>query len=74
MAKEMVCSRCGTKAKPKTRVKGGMGTEIVLWLLFIVPGVIYSIWRLTTKTKVCPACESEELVPPDSPVGQKLAS
>ena len=74
MAKAMLCRRCGTEAKPKTQVKGNVLTELVLWLFFLLPGLIYSIWRLTTKTKVCPACGSEELVPPDSPVGRQMSS
>lgn len=46
--------------------------ELFLFLLFIVPGLIYGVWRLTTKRKICPACGSVDLVPVNSPVGRKL--
>lgn len=34
--------------------------EVFLWLLLIVPGFIYSLWRLTTKTKVYPKCGARD--------------
>ena len=43
--------------------------EIILWLFLIVPGVIYSLWRLTTRAKACPACGTPSLVPLNSPMG-----
>ena len=46
--------------------------EIVLWCLLILPGLIYSLWRVTTRSDVCRACGSSELVPATSPVGKKL--
>lgn len=61
------CMRCGTEGPPKTRTNGSILIEIVLWLMFLVPGIIYSIWRLTTRRRVCAACGSEQLVPIGSP-------
>lgn len=68
----LVCSRCGTVGEPKTVTKGTFLVEILLWLLFCLPGVIYTAWRLTTRGKACSSCGSENLVPVDSPVGKKL--
>lgn len=73
MATEMICSRCGARGQPKNRVKGSFLIEVVLWLCFLVPGLIYSIWRLTSKAKVCPTCGAEAMIPLNSPMGQKLA-
>lgn len=71
--KEMVCARCGTVGKPKQRARGSFGVEVVMWLLLIVPGIIYSAWRSFSGTiKTCRACRSEELVPLDSPRGKQL--
>jgi hypothetical protein len=61
------CMTCGTDGEPKTETRGSIVIEIVLWLMFIVPGLIYSIWRLTTKRPVCRACGSATLVPYDAP-------
>ena len=41
-------------------------------MFFIVPGLIYSIWRQSSYHKACPVCGSSSLIPVDSPVGQKL--
>lgn len=72
MTEARVCTTCGTQGIPKTRVKGSIGTEIILWICCLLPGLIYSVWRLTTKEKVCPSCQSNTLVPIDSPVGRRI--
>jgi hypothetical protein len=70
---EIICLQCGSVSKRAVRtIQGSFLLECFLWLLFILPGVIYSVWRLTTKAKVCPACSSREIVPLESPMGQKL--
>ena len=73
MAREMVCVRCGTVGKPKQKVKGSFLLEAALWLMLIIPGIFYSLWRSFGGTlKVCRSCGSEELVPTDSPRGREL--
>lgn len=61
------CMTCGTDDFSKVRTRGSIWIEIILWLCFLVPGLIYSVWRLTTKREVCRACGSETIVPPDAP-------
>ena len=68
-----VCKQCGTVAEPKSDTPGSFLIEVVLWLCFLVPGLIYSLWRLSRRRLVCPACGSGELVPVDTPVGRALA-
>jgi hypothetical protein len=68
-----VCKECGTVAKPRSDTPGSILIELVLWLCFIVPGLIYSFWRISKRRQVCPACESPNIVPLDSPVGRALA-
>ncbi|GDY37681.1 hypothetical protein ACINB_35730 [Acidovorax sp. NB1] len=70
---KLVCKDCGTVDEPKTVARGSMAVEIVLWLLFIVPGLIYSIWRLGSKHDACRACGSEKLLPVHTPAGRTLA-
>ena len=72
--KQFVCSNCGFVGKPKKKVKGSLLLEIVLWLLLIVPGIVYSFWRFTSKYKACPTCGAANLIPADSPKGKQLAS
>jgi len=40
------CMTCGVDGPPVSRTRGSMGIEILLWLCFIVPGLIYSLWHL----------------------------
>jgi len=75
MAKEWVCTSCGYKGKQKQQVKGSCLIELVLWLTFIVPGIIYTLWRLTSgKVQVCPKCGAQGMIPADSPMAQKILS
>ena len=64
----MFCPACGHEGPATMKTSGSMGIEIVLWLCLIVPGLIYSIWRLTSKKATCGACGGGNLIPPDSPV------
>lgn len=68
-----VCKQCGTVDEPATETPGSFAIELILWLCFLVPGLIYSFWRLSRKHAVCRACGSREIVPLDTPVGRKLA-
>ena len=69
---EMVCTACGSVGRPVRVTQGSFLIELALWLFFLLPGFIYSIWRLTSKHDACPKCGGKQLVPLDSPVGQKL--
>lgn len=66
------CVNCGHEGEAKRNTRGSFAIEIVLWLLLIVPGVIYSLWRLSTRKNVCASCGADRLVPPASPVARKM--
>jgi hypothetical protein len=68
----MYCPQCGTIDKPKTTTKGSFGIELILWLCMILPGALYSVWRLTTRGPACAKCGAKELIPPDSPRARQL--
>lgn len=67
MKAQMYCPNCGTVGAPKKIVKGSFLVEVVLWLCFLLPGLIYSVWRLTSKAEVCPSCSAQNMIPLDSP-------
>ena len=69
----MICTQCGTVGSVR-HTKGSFVMEILLWLFFCFPGLIYSIWRITTRGNVCPSCKSDKIVSAISPVGKKLIS
>ena len=66
------CKSCGKIVTPRNTVKGSFFVEVILWLLFLLPGMIYSIWRSATKAKVCPSCGSKELIEASSPLARQL--
>lgn len=67
-----VCTECGSRMTPVEITQGSIGMEILLWLVFLVPGFIYSLWRLASRKKVCPKCSSDKFVPVTTPKGQAL--
>ena len=66
----MYCTACGTEGRGKTKTRGSLLIEVVLWICFLVPGLIYSLWRHSSKHKVCGACGAAALVPLNSPVAR----
>lgn len=70
--KQMICQSCGTTGQPRIETKGSIAVEIILWLCLLVPGLIYSVWRLSSKHPVCPACGSTGMIGTDTPRGQQL--
>lgn len=70
--KELYCTSCGHQGKTRYGTRGSLLIEIVLWLCLIVPGLIYSIWRHSTKRPVCRACGADTIIPPQSPLAIKM--
>jgi uncharacterized OB-fold protein len=66
--KSLYCPTCGSQfASAKTHTKGSFVIECFLWLLLLFPGILYSLWRLTTRRPVCPICGAEGIIPANSP-------
>ena len=72
MAAYVICPNCGTIGRPKTVTEGSILIEIVLWLFFLIPGLIYSLWRVTSRNNACRKCKARALVPVESPGGRLL--
>lgn len=69
---KFVCTSCGYTGEPKTITKGSIGIEIILWLCFLIPGLIYSVWRLSSRHYGCPTCGQTTLIPVSSPMAKKF--
>lgn len=67
----LYCPSCGTVSNGQRHVPGSIAVEIILWLCFLVPGIIYSIWRLSAAKKACTACKAVGLIPVSSPRAQR---
>jgi 4-amino-4-deoxy-L-arabinose transferase-like glycosyltransferase len=72
--KKRLCIACFNQARPTTKTKGSLLIEVFLWLCFIIPGVIYSLWRSTSRYKVCPCCGAAGMIPLDSPQAKRILS
>lgn len=72
MPQEMLCTRCYREAKPKTHTPGSFIVELALYLLLVVPGLLYSGYRIANRHKVCRYCGSPELVDLSSPAAQEI--
>lgn len=69
----IACTVCKTISKDSEWITpGSVLTELFLWLLCLIPGIIYSVWRSNAAIDVCPACYSTAIVPLDSPAGQEI--
>ena len=62
LTKKYVCMECSCQRDPIWVKRGWLIVEIVMWLLYILPGVIYSIWRRVRKQQVCPNCLNPAMV------------
>lgn len=73
---QYICTVCGFIGKPKKVTRGNFSVEVTLWLflwwLFLLPPLIYSLWRVSNKYNVCPKCNSTVIVPIDTPNGRAL--
>ncbi|MCB2107350.1 MAG: hypothetical protein KDE14_06590 [Rhodobacteraceae bacterium] len=68
----LICASCGSQSV-RRHVQGSFFIELILWLCFIVPGLIYSIWRRTGLKKYhCAECGSLDVITTKSPRGLKL--
>lgn len=68
----MICKTCGHIGQGKRSTPGNLGIEIVLWLCLIIPGLIYSVWRVSSRYNACQVCGGRDLIPTGSPIGQRL--
>lgn len=72
MASDAVCTNCGYHGPATYASKGSCLLELVLWMLMIVPGIIYTVWRRTAVPVVCPRCGSARLIPDNTPEAARI--
>jgi hypothetical protein len=72
MAEPMLCTQCGAITSPTRVTPGTVWITLVLLLFFIVPGIIYWLWRHSNTYSACRMCRSRNLVPTESPVGRDM--
>lgn len=72
MASEKLCTNCGHVDVPRTKTPGHALIELILWLTFILPGIIFSIWRHSSKFKVCRQCGAPNPIDLNSPMARQI--
>ena len=70
--KEYLCKSCGSVGKPAKVTPGSFIIELGLWLCFLVPGLLYSLYRSTKRYNACANCKSKDIIPKDSPVAVQM--
>lgn len=73
MAKQQfICTACHHVGNRKKVTPGSFWIELFLWLFFVLPGVVYSLYRFLSKKEVCEACGNPTMIPTNTPKGQEL--
>jgi len=70
--KKYLCLECGCQREPIMANRGMLIIELFMWLLYILPGVIYSIWRRVRKQEICPNCRTPSVVLTSSSRAMKM--
>jgi len=61
------CPQCGHVGAARKQMRGSLAVELLLYFFFIVPGLVYSLWRASTKAPTCELCGQPGVIPADSP-------
>ncbi len=61
LSRKYICMECGCQRDPIDAKRGLLAIEICMWLLYILPGVIYSIWRRVRKQQICSNCRNPSI-------------
>jgi len=67
---DYVCRNCGSVDKPEQKLKGHFLITLILLLCWIIPGIIYMIWRRSGLKNTCSHCGSDQIVSTESAAGQ----
>lgn len=70
---DKVCLECGHHG-PCALQQEGSGRVTAALSLLLLPGLLYSMWRYSTRQQVCSACGHHRLVPLDSPAARARIS
>lgn len=71
MSREYVCKDCGYIGPIKSGKRGSFWVSTILWTIFFLPGLIYSIWRMMGRNS-CTKCGSTSLAKLNSTYGQYI--
>ncbi len=62
---------CGHETlQPLRKMPGSSWVSLVLLIPFVIPGVVYQVWRMAMRRPVCPRCGSPALIPGEAPLAR----
>jgi len=70
--RSLYCNSCQTYVT-HAKMKGSDGLELFLYICWIFPGILYSIWRRSGGRNICPNCGTAALIPRMMPDPQLAA-
>lgn len=69
-----ICRNCGHEGNTERKLKGHVLITLILLICWIIPGLIYMVWRRTGLKDACTKCGSQNVVPVGSVEALKVAS
>lgn len=73
MSELVYCKRCGTTGAAQRVLPGSVLIELLLWLCFLLPGLLYTLWRNSRRYEACENCGADEIIPADAPLAPEAA-
>lgn len=67
---DYICTNCGYQGRRRAIKAGSRGMEIFLWVVFLIPGPFYSLWRILAAKKGCVQCSETTMVSAHSLLGK----
>ena len=68
---QFLCTQCGAQTSVPLRVPpGSPWVALALAVPFVLPGLVYTVWRYTMRRTLCPTCGHAQLIPADAPLAR----
>jgi hypothetical protein len=67
-----ICSNCGSLNSDTTKEDGSTLITIILLICYIIPGIIYFLWRGSTKRIICKNCKNSTIIDAKTPLGKEM--
>ncbi len=73
--RHLLCTQCGAETSAPLKLPpGSPWVALVLAVPFVIPGLVYTVWRYTMRRTVCPTCGHAQLIPGDAPLARAWRS
>ena len=59
---ERICPTCGYEGVGKRELRGSRGVEQFIWLVLLVPGPFYSVYRRVPAIRRCTHCGGSKMI------------